>query len=332
MEFIFYKLSISELQSSLFNSHSPLQSNLKGSFWTELKNFSFFNFNLTSNWNELFFTKPDHALTNNKELLINKKSIDFFSKPNDFIFTEIFEGFFSYLLFSSYISFLFTLPFFYYNIYKFLLPGISFSEALLFKTFFKLSLCLFLLGHLLTYLVILPYAMSFLLDFQTNVTFSTLNNLEPIELALQDQLIPEGTKLSDSPSDVKLTFLGRILPWIQFLIQIFTTVSFLFHLPLILFICFILITKVINTNLTSNWTSTNFKQSKKSQKESFLFNLNNNTIFVRKILFFLLVLITAIFSPPDIYSQLFLLIPLFIIIEIFIFLVFLYLEYKKTKN
>lgn len=60
--------------------------------------------------------------------------------------------------------------------------------------------------------------------------------------------------------------------------------------------------------------------------------LNQSTLFFRKIYFFLLVLFTAIFSPPDLYSQLFLFIPLFIVLESFIFMILVFQEspYSKT--
>lgn len=278
MEFIFYKISISELQ----NSFSTPTNSLQSKFLFFIQNFSFTqNFNIQSNQSNL----P----------LLNS-----FTQQQDFIFTEIFEGFFSYLFFASYISILLTLPFFYYNIYKFLLPGISYTEVLLFKVFFYFSLFLFFIAHILTYTIVLPYAMSFLLDFQSNT--DNLSNLH---------------NQNFTSSALKISFLGRILPWIKFLIQLFTTVSFLFHLPLILFLCFLLFTKI-----TIN---------KPFQLSPFTVKItnSNNIPFLRKILFFFLVLLTAIFSPPDIYSQIFLLLPLFIIIEIFIFLVYIYLEYKN---
>lgn len=220
----------------------------------------------------------------------------------DLIFTEIFEAFFSYLWLSGYLSFCIWIPFLYYHLYSFLRPGLSFKENQLLKLFLWTSLCFFLFAHLLTYFVILPSATAFFLTFQSS-------------------------SLADSAAFFipNISFLGRIYPWITFLVQIFSLVSFLFQLPLVFFFLFLIFLK-------------NFWQEEDSIKlmtipgmPSFL--SFQNTLFFRKILFFFLLILTAVFSPPDLSSQIFLFIPLILIIELFLFAILFYLEYlKKIKS
>lgn len=242
----------------------------------------------------------------------------------DFIFTEIFEAFFSYLVLSGYFSFLITLPVCYYHVYKFLLPGLSYKESSLLKILCIFSLFLLLFAHLLTYNIILPYATSFFLTFQSGTNI----NLYPHT----DVFTPQ------------ITFLGRIYPWITFLIHLFTAVSFLFQLPLFLFITFIFFflarkdttlefTKETPFNVTSLFENKNLGILS-SGTFGGISRVNPFTspeieTFFRKILFFTLLIITAIFSPPDLYSQIFLFIPLFLIIELFLFALFFYFEYSK---
>lgn len=255
------------------------------------------------------------------------ESIDFNNKDvtskitsTDFIFTDIFEAFLSYIVLSGYFTFLFSLPFIYYHLYKFLLPGLSYTESTLMRILFYSSLFLIIFAHLLTYTVILPYAISFFLTFQTGTPFTqTINPFNDLHnlFTSNETFIENNNAFKISPN---ITFLSRIYSWILFLIHLFTAVSFLFQLPLVLFILFLLFLKptqsIINTS-TQTPLNTAFQLK--------------NTTFLRKILFFLLVLLTAIFSPPDLYSQFFLFVPLFFVIEIFIFALFFYFEYIKTQ-
>lgn len=261
-----------------------------------------------------------------------------------FIFTEVFEVFFSYLLLSGYLTFLVSLPLFFYHLYKFLLPGLCYSESFLLKFFFCISLGLSLLAHLLAYKIILPYALSFFLNFQISVA----DLQEPSSLSTEFSLLqtssinnyldPFSHKgiLSSAPP---ITFLGRIYPWTTFLINLFTITNFLFQLPLLLFMSFILFTKLLKSGkltkttypeLRSGYAEHKFEQKSASHgyAEPIVENQFLNTKLLRKLLFFLLVLLTAIFSPPDIYSQLFLLLPLFIIVETFILTLYIYNEYN----
>ncbi len=218
-----------------------------------------------------------------------------------FIFTELLEGFWSSLLLSGYGAFILTLPIIYYHAYKFLLPGLTYIEARFLKTFIILSLAFLILAHLLTYFIIIPYAASFFLSFQSNY-----------------------------PQSGFLSFTGRIYPALSFILNCFTLITFLFQLPLLLFFCFIYFN--LNSNFTyESLTTSSFTTSKSEGPQ---LQSNKNYTFLRKILFFSLVLLTAIFSPPDIYSQLFLFIPLFLILESFILMIFVFKEspYSTTSR
>lgn len=239
----------------------------------------------------------------------------------DFIFTDIFEAFLSYIVLSSYLSFLLSLPFIYYHLYKFLQPGLSYTESTLFRYLFYTSLFLIVFALILTYTIILPYATSFFLTFQTG-TSQTFNGVST-EHFPEFQTIPN------------IAFLSRIYSWILFLIHLFTAVSFLFQLPLLLFVLFLLILKptlIYKTHVSPAEGNDSLLAGRLAalNQDLTLFK-RQNTTFLRKLLFFLLVLITAVFSPPDLYSQFFLFVPLFFIIEIFIFALFFYFEYIKKQ-
>ena len=233
------------------------------------------------------------------------------------IFTDIFEGFFSYLLLSGYLALLFTIPFLYYHVYKFLLPGLTYQEGFLLKYFFITSTSLIYFAHILIYTLLLPYAINFFLSFQT-YTIPTSEPLSELDL-YRDTGLPQNG----------LTFLGRVYPWITFLINLFTTASFLFQLPLFLFVITILILPQIKTGFVAPGGETNpiITQLRSLTPNGHTFGWS--TLFLRKILFFLLVLLTAIFSPPDLYSQFLLFLPLFLMVEFFIFIVSMYIVYTS---
>jgi Sec-independent protein secretion pathway component TatC len=287
------------------------------------------------------------GLIHSKAILTPEQSTS--SLLNDFIFTEIFEGFFSYLILSGYFAFIFSLPIIYYTIYHFLLPGLSYTESIIFKLTFYLSLSLLFFAHFLTYFLILPYAISFFLTFQSGPT------LVPLEsLMLTQSSLEESQSYLDTTLTPKLSFLGKLSSWISFLIQVFTAVSLLFHFPLFLFILFLIFSANTSANVSPGYSKTlvltlNQRLTKtdsnaqpkleehdlsktKFTKPNLPFKLFQNTTFFRKLLFFTLVLLTAIFSPPDLYSQFFLFIPLFLIIELFIFSLFIYLEYLNQQG
>lgn len=235
------------------------------------------------------------------------------SLSTGFIFTELLEGFWSTLLLSGYAAFILSLPVIYYNGYKFLLPGLTYLEARFLKTFLILSLVFLIFAHLLTYLLIIPYAASFFLSFQSNY-----------------------------PQTGFISFTGRIYPALSFLLNCFSVITFLFQLPLFLFFLFLyfdfnqLTVKLssIETkslSLTEGLSSTFPPSEAKGDAESLS---SSKQFFFRKILFFALVLFTAILSPPDLYSQLFLFLPLFFILESFIFMILVFKEspYSRSKD
>jgi len=252
----------------------------------------------------LKIVSPPFVTTQSEGANISEESLSGVSLGvSGFIFTELLEGFWSTLLLSGYGAFLVSLPVIYYHIYKFLLPGLTYLEARFLKSFIILSLSFLVLAHLLTYFVIIPYAASFFLSFQSNY-----------------------------PQTGFISFTGRIYPALTFILNCFTLITFLFQLPLLLFFVFIYF------NLGSSLPAPLGGASSRSDplsissldrgEENVLVRINSqrNYTFVRKLLFFSLVFLTAVFSPPDIYSQLFLFIPLFLILESFILMVFIFKE------
>lgn len=280
----------------------------------------------------------------------------------DFIFTEIFEAFFSYLVVSGYVAFIVSLPIIYYHVYQFLLPGLSFTESSLLKVLFYLSLFFFCVAHLLTYFVLIPYATNFLLAFQSSATYVQSSSHLGITPSSVDISYGDERSLTTLLTP-NLTFLGRVYPWITFTINLFTAVSTLFHLPLFLFVIFLYFkglnytpkvtmksgvtdfvdkpTALHTVNLRKAEPNGDINESDKNTAEAnhrrsrreHLHGYNLvDTSFFRKLLFFMLVVLTALFSPPDLYSQIFLLVPLFFIIELFLFAVFLYTEYVNLAS
>jgi Sec-independent protein secretion pathway component TatC len=213
-----------------------------------------------------------------------------------FIFTELLEGFWSTLLLAGYGALGLSLPVIYYHIYKFVLPGLKYMEARFLKVFLLLSLSFFIFIHLLTYYLIIPYAASFFLSFQSNY-----------------------------PQSGFLHFTGRIYPALTFILNFFTIFSLLFQLPLVCFYLFAI--NAMRDNQTTNSVLADpLKLPLRGSSEW------GSQTFLRKLLFFSLVLLTAIFSPPDLYSQLFLFVPLFFILEIFIFMVFVFKHSPYSKK
>jgi len=188
-----------------------------------------------------------------------------------------------------------------------LLPGLTYLETRFLKTFLYLSLSFLILTHLLTYYLILPYAASFFLSFQSNYPLSGF-----------------------------LHFTGRIYPALTFILNLSTLLSFLFQLPLLLFSFYLYnLSSHLSHSLSypkSSLESTQTQETKGTYFQTSFFSTSKSKSFLRKLLFFTLVLLTAIFSPPDIYSQLFLFVPLFFILEIFIFMIFVFKESPYAKN
>lgn len=114
--------------------------------------------------------------------LINIISIHlspFVSKDNfDFIYTNIFEIFNSYISLLFYTISFFCIPFVYYSIISFIKPGLYSYEKQLFFNILALNVRLILLSSFLCYFFFIPYTLFFLfeLNILNDLNFIILKN------------------------------------------------------------------------------------------------------------------------------------------------------------
>lgn len=199
----------------------------------------------------------------------------------------------------------------YYTIYKFLLPGLTYLESRLLKIAGQLSLALLILAYVLLFVLILPYAISFFLSFQSNY-----------------------------PDTSYLTYTGRILPFLTFILKFNFSLALLFQLPLVLLIVYIQMNHSASYFLS--WFDKSLFKTSLDKLSSRKKNVNKTTsklkpgkfnkLFIRKLLFFSLVLLTAILSPPDVYSQVVLFVPLWMLLESFLFLSLVFKEWQSLSS
>lgn len=168
------------------------------------------------------------------------------------IFITPFEKFFSYLWVSLFSGFILSSPFWSYQIWKFISPGLYKKEkkwSMLFVTF---STLLFLSGVLFVYFVVYPFSFHFLLNFGGG------NETPYISLK----------------------------PYLSFFLRTAMVFGFVFEMPLILF-------SMLKLNILST------KQLKKT----------------RPYVIVLIAFLSAIVTPPDIFSMLFMMFPLYFLFE-----------------
>jgi len=81
------------------------------------------------------------------------------------IFISPFEKFFAYLWLSLFAGFVLSSPFWFYQIWKFISPGLYKNERKLGLVFVSMAVGLFLSGVLFVYFVVYPFSFRFLLQF-----------------------------------------------------------------------------------------------------------------------------------------------------------------------
>ncbi|MCY4321836.1 MAG: twin-arginine translocase subunit TatC [Bdellovibrionaceae bacterium] len=168
------------------------------------------------------------------------------------IFISPFEKFSSYLWVSLCSGFILSSPFLFYQVWKFISPGLYKKEkkwSLLFVTF---STLLFLAGILFVYFIVYPLSFRFLLQFGGE------NELPYISLK----------------------------PYLSFFLKTAIVFGLIFEAPLILF-------SLLKLNIT------NVKQLKKARPYVIVF----------------IAFLSAMITPPDIFSMLFMMAPLYILFE-----------------
>ncbi|MGD9638776.1 MAG: twin-arginine translocase subunit TatC [Alphaproteobacteria bacterium] len=97
---------------------------------------------------------------------------------NRMIYTNLTEGFFTYLKIGSFGAICLSFPFFIWHIWQFIAPGLYKNEKRAVLPFIIASPVLFIMGALLVYFMIIPMAWSFLMGFQSSFGQTVL----PIQL------------------------------------------------------------------------------------------------------------------------------------------------------
>lgn len=98
------------------------------------------------------------------------------TEEKDFICTNIFEVFNTYIVLAYYITFFFNIPLALYFIFTFIKPGLFIYEKFIFTFMFKVIMFFVCLSLVFTYYFIFPYLLSFLfsLDLLINTNFLIL--------------------------------------------------------------------------------------------------------------------------------------------------------------
>ena len=167
------------------------------------------------------------------------------------IFISPFEKFFSYLWVSLFSGIIFSSPFCFYQIWKFISPGLYKNEKKWSLLFVILSSFLFLSGILFVYFIVYPFSFRFLLSF---------GGEEVAYLSLK--------------------------PYLSFFLRTAFVFGLVFEMPLLLF--FLLKLNVLSVDQL----------------------LKARPYVVVSIAF-----LSAFITPPDIFSMLFMMIPLYILFE-----------------
>lgn len=118
--------------------------------------------------------------------LINLLSIPFLKfvrlEESDFIFTNIFEVFNTYMLLSFYVSLFLNIPIFWYFFFSFIKPGLFTYEKLFLNYFSKTTIKFLFLSFFFSYYLIFPCILSFLL------TLDIIVSIDYIVLKMQTRL------------------------------------------------------------------------------------------------------------------------------------------------
>jgi sec-independent protein translocase protein TatC len=87
--------------------------------------------------------------------------------PISLVFLAPAEAFWMHMKVSFFASLIFSLPFIFFQIWKFISPGLKSNEKKYIIPFIFISTALFLAGSFFCFVIILPFAMTFLLGYKT---------------------------------------------------------------------------------------------------------------------------------------------------------------------
>ena len=178
---------------------------------------------------------------------------------------EMSGQFMTHIMVSVVAGIIIVFPYIVFEIWKFIAPALYLNEKRYSILFFLSTSCLFILGVLFGYYIIIPFSINFLSTY--NVSGSIENNI-------------------------------HFISFIKTVSTLILSAGFLFQLPVIIFF----LTKF---NLITS------RQLKQYRKHSFV----------------IILLLASILTPPDIFSQILIALPIFILYEISIFISYL----NKTK-
>ncbi len=91
-----------------------------------------------------------------------------YPKEEKLIFLAPTEGFITYIKISIFVGIIMSLPVIFYQLWKFVVPGLYKKERKYVPLIVLLSTLFFLTGALFCYFVIIPYGLNFLLGFSTD--------------------------------------------------------------------------------------------------------------------------------------------------------------------
>lgn len=192
-----------------------------------------------------------------------QKAVYFSGSHAHAIFTNVTEGFFSHIKITFFSSLITTFPFFLFETWCFIEPGLYNTEKKIVKKIFFISPFLFFLGDLFVFYILMPYALDFFLSFQ-----------------------------QEGGASFEILLAAKISEYISFIISLLLAFGFSFQFPIILVVL-------------SQFNLIDSKFLKKGRRYSFVL------VFV----------IGAVLTPPDIFSQIALALPLFFLYEVSIYVI-----------
>lgn len=179
-----------------------------------------------------------------------------------FIYTKLTEGFATELKISFVFALFFTSPMFFFQLYRFLAPGLYKHEKRVLVPYLLFPPILFFAGVLLVYFVVIPVTWEFFISFQN----------------------------PNHGSGVPIKLEAKVSEYVDLIIELFMSFGVAFQLPILL----VMLTKLGII-------------------------LPSQLIRFRRYSVVLIFVVAAILTPPDVFSQIILALPLMLLYEISIF-------------
>ncbi len=200
--------------------------------------------------------------------LVSLPLLDVLPKENNLIFTALPEAFFTYLKISFFCGVVLASPYIFYQIWKFISPGLYPHEKKYVIPFVIVSSIFFVTGILFAYFVVFPYGFKFFLSFQNDY----------------------------------IKALPTMKQYLGFTLKLLFAFGVIFELPV--FMYFLAKIGVVNSQL-----------------------LTKNRRYVIVLIF----VVAAILTPPDMFTQFLMAVPLLLLYELSIYVV-KFVEKRKKKD